>query len=55
MENLFICLLANLKNNGKIKSASIYDDELASITLVTDNGKYKVNIVKEIKLEEKES
>ena len=51
MKDLFMCLLVNLRNHGKIKSA-MFDDGFAKITLVDGDNQYDVSVIKKAKLEE---
>ncbi len=52
MSNIFMCLLMNLKNHGKIASALLKDDNYATITVRDNDSEYVVNIVKNMKVEE---
>ena len=51
MKDLFMCLLVNLRNHGKIKSA-MFDSGFAKITLVDGDNQYDVSIIKNVKSEE---
>lgn len=51
MKDIFMCLLVNLRNHGKIKSA-MFDDGFAKITLVDENNEYDISVIKKAKLEE---
>lgn len=52
MKNIFMCLLMNLRNHGKLKSA-MFDDGFAKITFVDGDNEYDVSVIKKAKLEEK--
>ena len=52
MNNIFMCLLMNLKNHGKITSASMFDAGYSKITLVDGNDEYDISVMKRAKLEE---
>ena len=51
MKSIFMCLLANLRNYGKIPSA-MFDDGFAKITIVGDDYDYDVSVIRKAKLEE---
>ena len=51
MKDIFMCLLINLRNHGRIKSA-MFDDGFAKITLVKGDNQYDVSVIKKAKLEE---
>lgn len=56
MKDLFLCLLINLKNFGKILSASLYDNELSSIKIERDGFVYDLTVsCKEISKEEEKN
>ena len=46
MRNIFLCLLMNLKNHGKITAAKMENDELTKITLVSGEDTYKIKVTK---------
>lgn len=46
MKNLFIWLIRNLVDCGEIKTASLFDNSFSSLTLVTEDGTYNINIIK---------
>jgi hypothetical protein len=52
MKDIFMCLLLNLANHGKLTSA-MYDDGFAKITLVNKDNEYDISVIKKAKLEEK--
>ena len=53
MRDLFMCLLLNLKNYGKITAASLYrTGNYSSIELESDDAVYTISIGKEEKKEE---
>ena len=46
--DLFMCLLLNLVRYGKITEANMYKDgNYANVMLKTDNGTYRVSVIKE--------
>lgn len=48
MMDLFMCLLLNLVRHGKITEANMYEDgTYSNVTVKTDNGTYKISILKE--------
>ena len=48
MLDLFMCLLLNLGRHGKIAEANMYKDgTYSNVTVKTDNGTYKVSVIKE--------
>lgn len=51
MNSIFMCLLANLRNYGKIPSA-MFDDGFAKITIVGDDYDYDVSVIRKAKVEE---
>ena len=56
MKDIFLCLLLNLTNHGKITVANMYDDTFCSLKLVRADGEYDINITKrEVKTEDKEN
>ena len=55
MNEIFMCLLMNLKNHGKITSASMFDAGYTKITLVDDGNEYDISVVKKASLEEEKN
>lgn len=53
MNSIFMCLLANLRNHGRITSASMFDEGYTKITLVDGDNEYDISVIKKAKLEEK--
>ncbi len=51
IKDIFMCLLLNLKNYGRIKSA-MFDDGFAKITLVDGDNQFDVSVIKKARLEE---
>ena len=48
MLDIFVCLLLNLVRHGKITEAEMYKGgKFSNVTVETDNGTYKVSILKE--------
>ena len=48
MKDLFMCLLLNLAQHGKITEANLYrSGDFSNVTVKTDNGTYRVSISKE--------
>lgn len=54
MKDIFLCLLINLRNHGKIKSA-MFDDGFAKVTLVDSDNEYDVSVIKKAKSEEEKN
>lgn len=54
MNGIFMCLLANLRNYGKIPGA-MFDDGFAKITLVGDDYDYDISVIKKAKSEEEKN
>jgi hypothetical protein len=53
MKDLFMCLLLNVVNHGKLTEANMYQGgEFSTMKIVTDSGTYSISISKE---EEKEN
>ena len=48
MKDLFTWLLVNLADCGEITSASMFNKTYSNIKVVTENGEYNINIVKNI-------
>ena len=46
-----MCLLINLKNHGKITSASMYESGFTKITLVDGDDEYDISVIKKEKFE----
>lgn len=51
MENIFLCLLINLKNHGKLSSALFRDENYATVTVEDNNSEYVVTVMKREKVE----
>ena len=51
MNDIFICLLMNLKNHGKITSANMYDSGYTKITLADDGNEYDISVIRREKVE----
>ena len=49
MKNIFVWLLLNLIECGKVKSATMFDDTFSSFTVECEDGDYNINITKCIK------
>ena len=52
MKDVFICLLMNLKNHGKITSASMYNDGFSKIKLDDGDSEYEVSVMRKEKFGE---
>ena len=55
MNSIFVCLLANLRNYGKIPSANMVDETFAKIKVVVGDNEYEVCVFKKEKGEEKDA
>ena len=44
MKDIFLCLLVNLKNHGRITSASMDEESGSKITLIDESGKYQYKV-----------
>ena len=55
MSDIFMCLLMNLKNHGKITSASMYDSGFVKINLVDGSDEYEISVLKREKVEEEKN
>ena len=52
MKDLFMCLLLNLAQHGKITEANMYEGgTFSTIKVKTDEGTYRVSITKETEQE----
>lgn len=48
MKDIFMCLLLNLTNHGKITEANMFKcGTYSNITVKTDNGIYRISVTKE--------
>ena len=48
MKDIFMCLLLNLAQHGKIIEANMYKDgTYSNVTIKNDNGTYKIGVIKE--------
>ena len=48
MKDIFMCLLLNLANHGKITEANMYKDgAYSNVTVKTDDGTYRISVTKE--------
>ena len=53
MRDLFMCLLLNVTNHGKLTEANLYENgKFATLKIENDNGTFDISIMK--KEEEKE-
>ena len=52
MNDIFMCLLMNLRNHGRITSSSMFDEGYTKITLVDGDYEYDVSVMKRVKMEE---
>ena len=53
MKDIFICLLMNLMNHGKITTANMYNDDFTKIILSGDECDFEITVMRNEKLEEK--
>ena len=48
MKDLFMCLLLNVVNHGKLTEANMYESgKFANMKIKTENGTYSISISKE--------
>ena len=51
MNDIFMCLLMNLRNHGKITSA-MFNEGFTKVTLVDGDDEFDVSVIKREKVEE---
>ena len=51
MNDIFMCLLINLRNHGNIKSA-MFNEGFTKVTLVDGDDEFDVSVIKREKVEE---
>lgn len=54
MNDIFMCLLMNLRNHGKITSA-MFDEGFTKVTLINGDSAFDVSVIKREKLEEEKN
>lgn len=55
MKDIFMCLLMNLRNHGKITSASMVDETFIKIVFIDGDSEYDVCVFKKEKGEKKDA
>ena len=56
MKDIFMCLLLNLAQHGKITEANMYKcGTYSNVTIETDNGTYRISVTKDVQEKENEN